>query len=222
MIRVLIVDDQDLIRESLEIMLNTREDIRVVGKASEGEEALVLFRELKPDVILMDIRMPGLDGIECIRCIKDESIETSIIVLTTFDDDEYVFRSIKNGASGYLLKSLSSSELADAIRTVHAGGGFINSDITTKVLKFFSDMARTQNTENNHSQILSTLQNNEKRIIDLIGRGMSNKEISRIMNLSDGTVRNYISSVLQKLDLRDRTQIAIFAIQNGMTLPYEV
>lgn len=222
MIRVLIVDDQDLIRESLEIMLNTREDIRVVGKASEGEEALVLFRELKPDVILMDIRMPGLDGIECIRCIKDESIETSIIVLTTFDDDEYVFRSIKNGASGYLLKSLSSSELADAIRTVHAGGGFINSDITTKVLKFFSDMARTQNTENNHSQILSTLQNNEKRIIDLIGRGMSNKEISRIMNLSDGTVRNYISSVLQKLDLRDRTQIAIFAIQNGMALPYEV
>ncbi|MBN2625585.1 MAG: response regulator transcription factor [Spirochaetales bacterium] len=216
MIEIVIVDDQDLVRESLEFIMNANEDIRVVGTAASGAEGLTLIYEKSPRVVLMDIRMPGLDGIECIRRIKEARPEIAVIALTTFDDDEYIYDALKYGARGYLLKSIKAEELARAVRTVAEGGSLITPRITTKVLDFFSTMAKADFIQGSSRRSMENLQENEKKIIRLVGQGCSNKEISYMLNLSDGTVRNYISGILQKLDLRDRTQIAIFAVQSGI------
>lgn len=218
MIKVLIAEDQELIRQSIEIMLSNKNDIEVVGTVENGMEVISFVRRTIPDVILMDIRMPKMDGIQCIEIIKEKQPNIKIIVLTTFDDDEYVFDSIKNGASGYILKGISVNELAEAIRTVHKGGSLINPDIATKVVRFFSQMAQADYTIKNDNNALKDLNKNEIRIIQLIGMGMSNKEITDKLKFSEGTIRNYISGILSKLELRDRTQIAIFAVQSGLTM----
>lgn len=218
MIKVLIAEDQELIRQSIEIMLSNKNDIEVVGTVENGIEVISFVRRTIPDVILMDIRMPKMDGIQCIEIIKEKQPNIKIIVLTTFDDDEYVFDSIKNGASGYILKGISVNELAEAIRTVHKGGSLINPDIATKVVRFFSQMAQADYTIKNDNNALKDLNKNEIRIIQLIGMGMSNKEITDKLKFSEGTIRNYISGILSKLELRDRTQIAIFAVQSGLTM----
>jgi DNA-binding NarL/FixJ family response regulator len=218
MIRVLIADDQELIRQSLEMMLSHKPDIEVAGAAENGREAVQLAEKLAPDVILMDLRMPELDGVECIRIIKEKNPEIKIIVLTTFDDDEYVFNALKNGASGYLLKGISVGELVESIRTVVKGGALINPNIAAKVVKLFSQMAQADYRVKVEDKAIANLSKNELKIIQMIGQGMSNKEITERLKFSEGTVRNYISSVLSKLELRDRTQIAIFAVQNGLTV----
>lgn len=218
MIKVLIAEDQELIRQSLEIMLSNKPDIEITGAAENGREAIRLTRKLMPDVILMDIRMPEMDGVQCIKIIKENYPEIKIIVLTTFDDDEYVFNALKNGASGYLLKGISVGELTEAIRTVAKGGTLINPNIASKVVKFFSQMAHADYTIKVDDEAVRELSKNEMRIIQLIGSGMSNKEITDKLKFSEGTVRNYISSILNKLGLRDRTQIAIFAVQSGLTM----
>lgn len=218
MIKVMIVDDQELIRQSLELMLNNKNNISVIATAENGREAIGLTRSLKPDVILMDIRMPGIDGIECIRIIKENYSEIKIIVLTTFDDDEYVFESLKYGANGFLLKGISLGELVKAIATVHQGGASLEPAIASKVFALFSQMAKSDYSQRIEDSELESLNNNELRIIQLIGQGLSNKEITQRLVFSEGTVRNYISSILRKLDLRDRTQIAIFAIKSGIML----
>lgn len=218
LIKVLIADDQELIRQSLEIMLKSKANIEIVGTAENGREAIRLTRKLLPDVILMDIRMPEIDGVQCIQIVKESYPDIKIIVLTTFDDDEYVFNSLKHGASGYLLKGVSIDELTEAIRTVASGGSLINPNIATKVFKFFSQMAHADYRIKINEDSFKNLLKNEILIIQLIGEGMSNKEISDRLKFSEGTVRNYISSILSKLDLHNRTQIAIFAIQSGVSI----
>jgi len=218
MIKVMIAEDQELIRQSLEIILSDKLDIELVGMAENGRTAISLAKKLLPNIILMDIRMPECDGVQCIEIIKEQWPHIKIIVLTTFDDDEYVFNAIKKGASGYLLKGISAKELIEAIRTVSKGGTLINPNIATKVINFFSQMAHTDYPIGVHTDEFKLLKKNELKIIQCIGMGMSNKEITEKLRFSEGTVRNYISTILHKLNLRDRTQIAIFAIQSGWHL----
>ncbi|MDF2633580.1 MAG: two component transcriptional regulator, LuxR family [Pelosinus sp.] len=218
MIKVLIVEDQEIIRQSLEIMLHNKAGIQIIGTAENGKQAIKLIKKLVPDVILMDIRMPEMDGVQCIEIIKETFPKIKIIVLTTFDDDEYVFNALKNGASGYLLKGISVKELVEAIKIVYGGGALINPNIAVKVFKFFSQMANADYIVNVAKGAVKDLSKNELRIIQFIGMGMSNKEITEKLKFSEGTIRNYISSILSKLNLRDRTQIAIYAVQSGLTM----
>lgn len=215
MIKIIIADDQELIRQSLQIILGMEQDIEVVDAVENGREVIRSVRKNKPDVILMDIRMPEMDGVVCTQIIKENNPEIKIIILTTFDDDEYVFNALKYGASGYLLKGTSTKELADAIRKVHQGTAMINGDIASKVVKLFSRMAQTNLTIQVDEQQTASLKPTERQIVALVGRGMSNKEIAGKLSLSEGTVRNSLSIILSKLALRDRTQLAIWAVQTG-------
>lgn len=217
MIRVLIADDQELIRQSLSFVLDAQADIEMVGTASDGREAIELVRKEKPDVVLMDIRMPEVDGVECTRLIKSAYPQIKVIILTTFDDDEYVFGALRYGASGYLLKGVSVKELADAVREVVRGGSIIMPGVASKALEMFARMARGSMQIAIEEKQTADLQENEWRVIREVGCGKSNKEIAAALCLSEGTVRNYLSSVLSKLDLRDRTQLAIWAVQSGVT-----
>lgn len=214
MIKVLIADDQELIRQSLRIVLDSRSEFTVTDAVSNGVEVVQSIRRDKPDVILMDIRMPKMDGVQCTKIVKEGYPDIRIIILTTFDDDEYVYNALRFGASGYLLKGVSMDGLAEAIMTVYQGQAMINPDIATKVLRFFSQMASDQSPIHIEDRQVEELTRNEWKIIDEVAKGHSNKEISEILSLSEGTVRNYISTILDKLGLRDRTQLAIWAIQS--------
>lgn len=217
MIKVLIADDQELIRESLKIVLNTHDDIQVIDTAGDGFAVLDSIKRNMPDVILMDIRMPRMDGVYCTKTIKELYPDIKIIILTTFDDDEFVFSALKFGASGYLLKGVSMEGLYQAIKTVISGGAMINPDIATKVFRLFSKMANTNYAISVNDNNVNNLSNAEWKIIQQVGFGLSNKEIAQKLYLSEGTVRNYLSSILSKLELRDRTQLAIWAVQTGQT-----
>lgn len=216
MIRVALVDDQEMVRDSLRILLSAQPDLEVVGVGKDGYDALRLVDTLKPDVLLLDIRMPIMDGVEATAALKRKCPATAVILLTTFDDDEYVLKAIRNGASGYLLKSAGMDELAGAIRTVHAGGSLMTPEIATKAFRLFSELARTGGSGESGRAIPSDLSRMELQIVALIGGGLSNKEVAAELGLGEGTVRNYISGILQKTGLRDRTQIAIFAVRNGL------
>ena len=215
MIKVLIVDDQELIRESLKVVLNVSPDIQVVDAAANAAEALKSAVKYRPDVVLMDIRMPGMDGVEGTKLLKERCPKAKVLVLTTFDDDEYVFGAIKNGASGYLLKGSSVTELSEAIRIAHNGGAMIHPNIASKVLEKFSVMAKGPARIQVDGRIQSDISKGEWQIIRTVGSGMSNKEIAAELCLSEGTVRNTISSILSKLGLRNRTQLAIWAVQTS-------
>ncbi len=217
MIKILIADDQELIRQSLQIVLNTKEDMQVIGVASDGQEVIQSVRKNVPDVILMDIRMPKIDGVQCTKIIKENYPDVKIIILTTFDDDEFVYNALKFGASGYLLKGVSMDELANAIRTVYSGLAMINPDIATKVVKLFSQMAKADYSIPIDESLTKDLTKTEWKIIEQVEFGSSNKEIAKNLNLSEGTVRNYLSTILDKLELRDRTQLAIWAVQTGVS-----
>lgn len=220
MIRIGIVDDQDMVRDSLKILLSTQEDFEVVGIGKDGYEALKLVNTMHPDVLLLDIRMPIMDGVEATAVLKARSPQTAIIILTTFDDDEYVLNAIRNGASGYLLKSAAMDELAKAIRTVYGGGSLMTPEIATKAFRMFSEIVKSnEKSRYNNKTSLDfpvNLNKTEMEIISQIGKGLSNKEIAMALELKEGTVRNYISDILQKIGLRDRTQIAIFAVRHNM------
>ena len=215
-IKVLIAEDQELIRQSLQIILSLEQDIEVIDAVENGKEVIRSIRQERPDIILMDIRMPEMDGVNCTRIVKENYSEIKVIILTTFDDDEYVFNALKYGASGYLLKGISAKELSAAIRKVYKGTAMLNEDIAVKVLALFSKMAKSNYTIQVEETMVEELKESERQIIALVGRGMSNKEIAAELHLSEGTVRNGISNVLGKLQLRDRTQLAIWAVQTGM------
>ena len=214
MIKVLVADDQEMIRESLKIVLNSKEDFEVTDAVANGLEVIQSIRKNKPDVILMDIRMPKVHGVQCTQMVKEGYPDIKIIILTTFDDDEYVYNALRFGASGYLLKGVSMEGLQEAIRAAHQGQSMINPDVATKVLKFFSDMAKDESLIKIEDFQVKDITTGEWKIIDEVAKGKSNKEISETLALSEGTVRNYLSVILEKLSLRDRTQLAIWAIQS--------
>ncbi len=216
MIKVLIVDDQELIRESLNVVLSVSGDIEVVDLVSSVSEALKSAAKNCPDVVLMDIRMPEMDGVEGTKLMKERYPKIKVVLLTTFDDDEYVFGALKNGASGYLLKGSSVSDLAKAIQIAHSGGAMINPNIASKMISQFSDMAKRSSQIKVEEGLTEDLSKSEWQMIQTVGQGMSNKEIARELCLSEGTVRNSISNILSKLNLRDRTQLAIWAVQTGV------
>lgn len=216
-IKILIADDQALLRDSLQIILSANEDMEVMTPVADGREVIRAVRGEKPDVILMDVRMPEMDGVSCTRIIKENYPDIKIIILTTFDDDEYVYNALKYGASGYLLKGVSMAELAGAIRTVYSGKAMINPDIAVKVVRLFSQMAQGDYGIHVDSRFVEDISKTEWRVIQQVGYGRSNKEIATVLNLSEGTIRNNLSSILSKLDLRDRTQLAIWAVQTGVT-----
>ncbi len=218
MIKILIADDQQLIRESLQLWLENKEDFYVTGTVSNGVQVLESLKTEVPDIILMDVRMPELDGVQCTKKIKHEYPNVKIIILTTFDDDVYVYNALKYGASGYLLKGIALEDLYTAIKTVYKGQAMINPDIASKVLKFFYKMANEGIAVPQDSRNAGHLTDTEWRIVREIEKGASNKEIASALCLSEGTVRNYITAILDKLDFRDRTQLAIWAVQ--MSLGY--
>lgn len=215
MIKILIAEDQELMRQSLQIILGANSDFEVTDAVENGREVIRSVRREKPDIILMDIRMPEMDGVTCTQIIKESNPEIKIIILTTFDDDEYVYNALKFGASGYILKGVTSKELADDIRTVYNGEEMLNADIAKKVLKMFRKIAQSNFSILVNNEYTKDLSDAERNVIRCVGRGLSNKEIASELHLSEGTVRNYLSSVLSKLDLRDRTQLAIWAVQTG-------
>lgn len=215
MIKVLIADDQELIRQSLEIVLSNRENMSVTDSVENGMEVLDSIECKMPDVVLMDVRMPKMDGVQCTKIIKERYPQIKIIILTTFDDDEYVFNALKNGASGYLLKGVSVDELASAIETVYGGQAMINPDIAATVLRLFSKMAQSDYSIQIQENQVQELTKSEWKVAEQIGNGLSNKEIAQKLNFSENTVKNYLSNILSKLDLRDRTQLAIWVLQSG-------
>lgn len=216
MIKILIADDQQLIRDSIKIILESNDDFSVTDTVANGKEALNSIEKNKPDVILMDVRMPVMDGTVCTKYVKEKYPDIKVIILTTFDDD-FIFSALKYGASGYLLKGGSPADLFTAIRTVAQGGAMINPDITEKVFRLFSKMAQANYTISVNDQETKDFSKSEWCVIQQVGLGLSNKEISTKLFLSEGTVRNYISKILEKLNLRDRTQLAIWAVQTGVT-----
>lgn len=215
-IKVLVADDQELVREGLGIVLSNRPEIEYMGAVSNGREVIRAVRQAKPDVILMDVRMPEMDGVTCTKIIKEQYEDIKIIILTTFDDDEYVLGALRDGASGYLLKGTSMKDLVNAIQLVNSGSAMINPDIAAKVVNLFSKMAQGSFSIKVRNDGIKELANTERKVTRLIGMGYSNKEIAAELSLSEGTIRNYLSSILDKLELRDRTQLAIWAVQTGV------
>ena len=221
MIKILIADDQELIRESLKIVLDMNKDMEVIGLAENGHKVLDLLKKTVPDIILMDIRMPELDGVLCTKAVKEKYSNVKIIILTTFDDDEYVYYALKYGASGYLLKGCSVQELTAAIQKVMSGSSILNPNVINKVVKLFNQLAQTNISMEVDEKDVKELSKTERNIAHFVGHGLSNKEISEKLSLSEGTVRNGLSSALSKLHLRDRTQLAIWAVQTGLALRIE-
>lgn len=216
MIKILIADDQELIRESLKIILSTNNEFEVIDTVGSGKEVVESIRRHIPDIILMDVRMPDMDGVQCTKFVKEVYPEIKVIVLTTFDDDEYIFSALKYGASGYLLKGVSLDELTSAIKTVLQGGVIFNPNVASKVTKIFSEMAKNNIVaERIHDEDLPNLSDTEWKIIQQVSQGLSNKEIAEILKFTEGTIRNYLSVILDKLQLRDRTQLAIWYIHRG-------
>jgi len=210
-IRVLIVDDHQVVRQGLRNFLDLQEDIQVVGEASDGEMAVELSLSFEPDVILMDLVMPKLDGISAIKKISAQGRTTRIIALTSFTEDEKVFPAIEAGASSYLLKDVSPEELVDAIRAVHRGEARLHPDIARKLME---QVARERTRREDPG--LSELTERERGVVILVAQGLSNREIAQRLNISHGTVKTHVSSILSKLDLGDRTQLAIYAINHGL------
>lgn len=215
MIKILLADDQDILTEGLKLILGAEEDIEIVGTADNGKKAYELCRIKKPHLVLMDIQMPEVNGVEATAMIKKDFPQIKIIVLTTFNDDEYIYDALKNGASGYLLKDTSTAEILRAVRTVYNGGALIQSEVAVKVLDKFSQLANKA-VDKQADPKVKLLTDREIEICRLIAEGKNNQEISEELFLSQGTVKNHITKILLKLDLRDRTQLAIFTINNDL------
>lgn len=215
MIKVLLVDDQDILVEGLKLILGKEEDLVICGSANNGKSAYEACQWNSPDIVLMDIKMPEVDGVEATAMIKRDFPRIKILVLTTFNEDEFIYEALKHGASGYLLKDASPAEIAGAIRTVHNGGALIPSEVAVKVLDQFSELAKGKK-EKWKDPRTELLTDREIDICRLISEGKNNQEIAAELYLSEGTVKNHITRILEKLDLRDRTQLAVFTIKNEL------
>ncbi len=215
--RVLIVDDQALVRAGFRMILEAEEDIEVVGDAENGVEAVERTRELRPDVVLMDVRMPELDGIEATRrLVEDGEIETKIVMLTTFDMDKYVYEALRAGASGFLLKDVPPEQLIAAIRAVASGDALLSPSITRLLIEEFirrpPDSVRT-------APELQGMTEREVEVLRLMAQGLSNAEIAKELFVSDTTVKTHVGRILMKLRLRDRVQAVVFAYESGLVQP---
>jgi DNA-binding NarL/FixJ family response regulator len=208
MINLLIADDQDLFRKGLATLLNLEEDLCVVGQAANGQEAWEMAQELQPDVILMDVRMPICNGVEATQRIHQQYPWIRILMLTTFDEDDYIWQSLQAGALGYLLKSTPSEQLATAIRSLQQGYSQLGPTIAPKVFAQINPLLATKRSD------LGDLSMREQDVLRLLGQGCSNREISTSLYISEGTVKNYVTQILSKLRLRDRTQAALWSMQN--------
>jgi DNA-binding NarL/FixJ family response regulator len=212
-IEVLLADDQALVREGLRMMVEAEPDITVVGEVATGSAAVAACRRLQPDVVLMDIRMPELDGIEATRRLTAGGSGSKVLVLTTFDLDAYVYRALKSGASGFLLKDATREQLVAAIRTVLGGDALLAPAITRRLIE---DFCRRPEPDGEQAASLSA---REREVVVLISRGLSNAEIAASLFLSEATVKSHVARVLAKLDLRDRVQVAVFAYESGLVRP---
>lgn len=208
-IRILLADDQALFRESLHAFLSLQADLSVVGEASTGEEALCLAALLKPDVALMDVRMPVMDGVEATRRLHAAQPGCRVIMLTTFDDDEYVFEALRNGAVGYLLKDTSAEKLFEAVRAAARGESFLQPSVAAKVVQEFARMAKQ--VPDRAAVLVEPLSAREVEILRLIAAGKSNREIAAQLFITEGTVKNHVTEILGKLGVKDRTQAAMKA-----------
>jgi DNA-binding NarL/FixJ family response regulator len=207
--RILIADDHVVVREGLSAMLSREGDIEVVGEAQNGKEAIEKARELHPDIVLMDLRMPEVDGIEAMRRIRSENQRVKFIVLTTYDNDEYIFKGIEAGARAYLLKDAPRTELFKAIRAVSRGESLLEPAIAGKVLDRLAELSRqTQSSE--------ALSDRELEVLTLIAKGASNKLIATSLNIGESTVKTHIQNIFNKLDVRDRTEAVTEAIKKGI------
>lgn len=215
-IRVLLVDDQALFREGLRTLLSLQEGIEIVGEAGNGEEALAAAAELRPDVILMDLRMPVLDGVAATRKLKENGNSGRVIVLTTFDDDETIFDGLRAGAVGYLLKDVSSEKLVEALRATAKGESFLQPSIAAKVLAEFNRLEERAAAPPWAADLVEPLSERELEILGLLAGGDSNKEIAAHLFITEGTVKNHVTNILGKLGVRDRTQAAIRARELGL------
>lgn len=207
MIRLLLVDDQDLVRRGLKALLKLDADLEIVGEASNGREAIALIPSLQPDVVLMDVRMPEMDGVAATKLIGQQFPGVKVLVLTTFDDDDYVSRALQAGASGYLLKDVSLEELAQTIRFVHKGYTQIGPGLAQKAI------APSPPPQLAHPPGWDELTARERDIVQLVAQGASNREIAQALFISEKTVRNHLTTILGRLNVRDRTQLAILAIR---------
>ncbi len=212
-LRLLVVDDQALFREGLCRLLDSHRDFTVVGEAANGQEAIALAKALRPDVMLMDLRMPIMDGVVATREICDAAIGTRIIALTTFDDDDLVFDCLRAGAAGYLLKAISPDDLTAAIRRVAQGESILDPGVTTKVV---SEFARLANQVPRAQPLPDPLSDRELDVLRLVTRGATNKEIAQTLFIAEGTARNHVTNILAKLSVRDRTQAAVKAKELGL------
>ncbi|NGN66850.1 response regulator transcription factor [Streptomyces sp. A7024] len=219
-IRVLIADDQEMVREGFSVLLGAQPDIEVAGEARDGREAVAKVKELHPDVVLMDIRMPNLNGLEATRRIVAADADSHVLVLTTFDQDEYVYQALRAGASGFLLKDASAQQLADGVRIVAAGEALLAPTVTKRLLSTF---ARTTAAEAGDALPPRTrvgdLTERETEVLALIARGLSNGEIAAQLVVAESTIKTHVGRILEKLGLRDRTQAAVFAYEARLVTP---
>jgi DNA-binding NarL/FixJ family response regulator len=217
-IRALLADDQELVRDGFRLILDAQDDIEVVGEAADGAEATELARTLQPDVVLMDIRMPGTDGIEATRAVVADGGRTRVLILTTFDHDEYVYEAFRAGASGFLLKDVPRAQLITAVRTVAGGAELLSPTITRRLIEEF---VRRPSAGRTRPQELDELTERELEVLRHLARGESNAEIAAALVLSDATVKTHVAHVLQKLGLRDRVQAVVYAYETGLVRPGE-
>jgi DNA-binding NarL/FixJ family response regulator len=211
MIKVVICDDQAIIRDGLEMLLKLEKDIEVLGQAQDGTEAVALVAKAQPDLVLMDLKMPGLNGIEATRQIRASHPQVKVLVLTTYDDDEWVFDAIRAGASGYLLKDTPREEVIKAVKGTVAGKTFVDPLVAGKLLHQVADQQVQPST-----LLTDKLTEREVEVLRLVARGFTNADIAGRLHLSEGTVRNHVSAIFAKLEVADRTQAAVIAIQHGL------
>jgi DNA-binding NarL/FixJ family response regulator len=216
-ITVLIADDQTLVRDGFRMILDAQEDMVVVGEAGDGIEAVAKTRELRPDVVLMDVRMPGRDGLEATRDLLREMPETHVLILTTFDLNEYVYEAMRAGASGFLLKDVPRAQLVDGVRTVAAGDALLAPAITRRLIEQF--VKRPPSSVRPLPPAIEALTARELEVLKLVARGRTNGEIAAELFISEATVKTHVAHALSKLDLRDRVQAVVFAYESGMVDP---
>lgn len=210
MIDVALADDQAIIREGIKMILSLDNEINVLFEAGDGKELLHKIEKKRPDVVLMDIRMPVLDGVEATGLIKERYPNVRVIILTTFNDDEYIFQGLKNGADGYILKDSNSEDIIKAIKTAHAGNILLNPEVAAKVVRALNASDSWNLKQNNPPEGLHLLTSRELDVAKLIAGGRSNKEICEKLFLSEGTVKNYVTRILEKLELNSRTGLAVY------------